>query len=177
MLTIELDALDKNREGAIKLRKAPVCRTVFIAGVLILWFFSLIIVIPAATSVLSAVLTSIGVLVAIALLVWYIFFNRVSSFHSPSVSKMVSSRKTEYAYKIENGSIVQSSNLGEKTWGLSQVVSSSIELGYGLIVFNTEVCYLPFHGASKSEVSAFIKKLSESTHKKSSNPNVESIGS
>lgn len=161
MLEIELDPLEKNEEGSLKVRKAPAWRYGFLITTFLLWSASLPIIMNSATSPLLGGLTATGVLAAIGLVIWYVFTNRVSGFHSAGLSQIVLSRGTKYQYSIEDGLIRKNSDEGSKSWKPSELVGSEIGHGYAIIIFKTAVCYLPFRGASRQQVVDFVQKVEQ----------------
>lgn len=161
MLEIELDPLEKNEEGSLKVRKAPAWRYGFLITTFLLWSASLPLIISSATSPLLGGLTATGVLAAIGLVIWYVFTNRESGFHSAGLSQIVLSRGTKYQYSIEGGLIRKNSDEGSKSWKPSELVGSEIGHGYAIIIFKTAVCYLPFRGASRQQVVDFVQKVEQ----------------
>ena len=161
MLEIELDPLEKNREGALKIRKSPIWRYGFLLTTLVLWSASLPVIVNQGGSPLVMVLTAAGVLFATALVVWYVFANRVSGFHSAGLSQIALSRGTQYAYQIRDGLIQRSSDEGCKRWKPEDFVGSEIEQGYAIIIFRASVCYLPFRGAGRQQVIEFVREVEE----------------
>lgn len=161
MLEIELDPLEKNKEGSLKLRKAPAWRYGFLITVALLWSASLTVIFKNTHSFFLGGLTAIGVLAAIVLVMGYLFSNRVSGFHSAGLSQIALSRGTTYQYSIKGGRIQRHSEEGHKSWAPSQFVRSEIGHGYAIIIFKTAVCYLPFRGASRQQVVDFVRKVEQ----------------
>lgn len=161
MLEIELDPLEKNKEGSLKVRKSPAWRYGFLITTTLLWSASLPVILSSATSLLLGSLAAIGVLAAISLITWYVFSNRVSGFHSAGISQIALSCATKYQYSIAGDLIQRQSEEGCKSWASSQFVGSEVGHGYAVIIFKTAACYLPFRGASKQQVVDFVQEVEQ----------------
>lgn len=164
MLEIELDPLEKNREGTLKVRKAPAWRYGFVLTTAFIWMASLPVIVSNATSLFLGSLTAVGVLAAIGLVVWYVFSNRVSGFHSAGLSQIALSRGTKYRYRIEDGLLCRESEEGSKSWTPSDFVGTEVGHGYAVLVFKTAVCYLPFRGAGRQRILDFLKEVEKWRH-------------
>ena len=159
MLDIELDPLEKNREGALRLRKAPVWRYGFLSAVVLLWALCLPTIFEFATSPVIGGMTAVGVLIAIALVVWYFLSNRVSGLHAAGTIQIVRSSGTVYQYRVEGGRLHRTVSGSGQSWPLSGFQRSELGLGEATLIFNTTVCYLPFRGASRQEVMEFVREV------------------
>ncbi len=165
MLEITLGPMDQNFEGSLKLKKTPVWRSIFIVITIALWLLCLVVAIPNTSSTLEAVVTGLGLLVAIALLVFYFLSNRVSGLHFAGSYQIITDQQDTFTYSLHEGAIHKESSLGTKSWPLSSVVKAYSEYGYGLIILRSQVIYLPFSGASKNSVVSFINEVSAKCHK------------
>jgi hypothetical protein len=161
MLEIELDPLEKNKEGSLRVRKAPAWRYGFLITTVLLWLASLPIILDSTASLFFASLTAMGVLAAISLIIWYVFSNKVSGFHSAGLSQIALSRGTKYQYSIEEGLIQKRSEEGCKSWAPSQFERSEVGHGYAIVIFRTAVCYLPFRGAGRQQVIDFVHEVEQ----------------
>lgn len=161
MLEIELGPLEKNKEGELKVRKAPAWRYAFWITVAALWAACLPPILAYAASSILAALVAIGVLAALALVVWYCFTNRVSGFHSAGLNQMVLGSTTTYQYRVQGGLIHRASAEGNKSWKPGQFVGSEVCKGYALIIFRAAVCYLPFRGADRQQVIDFVEEVEQ----------------
>lgn len=161
-LDIELDPLEKNREGALRLRKAPVWRYGFLSAVILLWALCLPTIFEFATSPVVGLMTAVGVLFAIALVVWYFLSNRVSGLHAAGTIQIVRSSGTVFEYRLEDGRLHKTVSGTGQSWPLSGFQRAELGLGEALLVFNTTVCFLPFRGASRQAVLEFVEAVEQS---------------
>ncbi len=160
MLEISLSPMDENLEGSLKIKKTPLWRSIFTAVTVILWLLCLRVAIPNTTTVLGAIFTGIGLLAAIALLVFYLLANKVSGLHFGGSYQIITDKRNAYTYTLREGAIHKESSFGNKKWLLSSVVKSYCENSYGLIILRSQVIYLPYGGASKSSVVDFVNEVS-----------------
>lgn len=163
-LDIELDPLEKNREGALRLRKAPAWRYGYLSAVVALWALCLPTIFDYASSPAAGLVTAAGILVAIALVVWYFLSNRVSGLHAAGTIQIVRSSGTLYQYRVEGGRVHKTASGSGQSWSLEGFRRAELGLGEALLIFNTTVCYLPFRGASRQEVLEFIKEVEHSAN-------------
>ena len=161
ILDIELDPLEKNREGALRLRKAPVWKYGYLIAVTALWGLCLPTVLEHASSPVFAMLTALGVLIAIALVVWYFLTNKVSGLHAAGLIQIVRGSGTRYQYRIEDGRIHKYSGESSTSWAPDEFLGAEVNLGEAILIFRTSVCYLPFRGAGRQQVLDFVKKVEQ----------------
>lgn len=158
-LAIELDPLERNREGALRLRKAPAWRYGYLIVVVLLWAACLPVIVENATSPAIALATAVGVFFAIALVIWYFLSNRVSGLHAAGTIQIVRSSGTVLQYRVEGGRLHKTASGSGQSWSLGGFQRAELGLGEALLIFNTTVCYLPFRGASRQEVMEFVREV------------------
>lgn len=48
---------------------------------------------------------------------------------------------------------------GKRVWKANQFVRSEIKHGYALLIFKTDLCYLPYYRAGKQQVIDFVEAV------------------
>lgn len=155
-LEIALEPLEKNREGALKVRKAPRWRAACAGTTMVLWLACLPLILGTASSTLAAVLTAAGVLLALALVVWYLMANRVSGLHSGGLQQIAISSETRYCYRLLESRLERTGDGSRRSWPAAHYVGHQSGHGYALLIFRSAVCYLPFRGAPRQDILNFV---------------------